>query len=161
MLDLYPGRENHLRSLALALALWSLPALAQTETTERLGGIFTKLATSSNQFAGGDRDGEERRDRLTRTTLTGADGSYYIGLLPPGSYKITGSHQITRMPHQTPSINNFLIKLAKANLVQRRPSRSEGAVLRRDCANPQPFAATAQPQRIGDWRRSRAVGQYH
>ena len=106
---------------ALALTLWSLPALAQTETTGAIRGNIHEASNLQQPITGATVTVRNEETGLTRTTLTGADGSYYIGLLPPGSYKITGSHPDYEDAAPNSSINNFLIKLAKANLVQPPP----------------------------------------
>jgi hypothetical protein len=95
--------------------------LAQSETTGAIRGSIHEAGNPQQPIAGAIVTAKNEETGLTRTSLTGPDGAYFIGLLPPGSYKVTGSHPDYEDVPPNSSINKFLVKLAKANLVQPPP----------------------------------------
>jgi hypothetical protein len=72
---------------AVLCALTSAPLAAQTASTSAITGVITDasggLVPSATVIAVNLENG------LTRTVLTGPEGSYNLGLLPPGSYRVT------------------------------------------------------------------------
>jgi hypothetical protein len=72
--------------LLLALALWSMPLLAQYNTAS-LGG--TVLDTSGGSVPRATVTVENKNTGLAKTTTTGTDGAFLFPSLPVGNYRLT------------------------------------------------------------------------
>jgi len=108
--------------LAVALGLgasFTPPTLAQTLTTGAVQGYVFEAGTMA-PIAGAQVTVTNQETGLLRSTVAGADGFYFIGILPVGIYIVAGSHPGYE---QDPSYatNNFPVRLAKTNVVQPPP----------------------------------------
>lgn len=107
--------------IVLMLSCFWLQAIsfAQTQTTGAIQGIVYEsggravieraVITVTNEESG-----------LVRTTLTNAQGNYFIGLLPPGIYTISATRDGYEAEKDS-ATNHFPIRLSKTNLVQPPP----------------------------------------
>src|SRR5215510_9422615 len=114
--------------------------LAQTQTTGAVRGLVYEV-TSRTPIPGAMVTVRNQENGLERSTVTNADGIYFIALLPPGYYVVSGSAQ-GYVNDPDSMIGNFPIRLSKTNLVEPPP-----IVLRRIGASVTgaPAPAVAQP----------------
>ncbi len=113
---------------------------AQTQTTGAVRGAVYE-AGSQAPIAGAVVSVRNQENGLERSTVTNAEGIYFIALLPPGYYILSGSHQ-GYVNDSDSSVGNFPIRLSKTNLVEPPP-----IVLRRagTVATAPPALSVAQP----------------
>ncbi|HYP28071.1 MAG TPA: carboxypeptidase-like regulatory domain-containing protein [Blastocatellia bacterium] len=94
-------------------------ALAQGQTTGAIQGRVYEIGTST-PVAQAVISVLNEETELERTTITDAEGNYFIATLPPGLYKLSATAQ----GYETDPLsttNNFRVRLAKTNLVQPPP----------------------------------------
>jgi hypothetical protein len=112
------------------------PASAQTQTTGAVQGYVLEVGARQPVAAAVVAVMNEDTG-LERTTVTNADGLYFISLLPPGRYTLSATCQGYENDPNS-STNNFPIRLSKTNVVQPPP-----ILLRRSGAAPSTAAAPA------------------
>lgn len=109
--------------LSLILVCVLLPrSLAQTQNTGAIQGrVFD--AETLKPIAGAVVTVTHEELGLERTTVTNSDGIYYVGILPPGRYKITATH-----PEYGPDVNpqnsvirNFLVHITNTERADQPP----------------------------------------
>jgi hypothetical protein len=121
-------------------ANYAVIALAQGQTTGAIQGRVYEIGTST-PIAQAVISVINEETELERSTITDAEGNYFISTLPPGFYKLSASAQ----GYETDPLsttNNFRVRLAKTNLVQPPPIG-----LRRASTPP---SATATAQQTGE-----------
>ncbi|MCI0392373.1 MAG: carboxypeptidase-like regulatory domain-containing protein [Acidobacteria bacterium] len=125
----------------LIIALQAGPEVfAQTQTTGAVRGIVYESGTKA-PIAGAVISVRNQENGLERSTITNADGIYFIAMLPVGYYLVSGSCEgYVKDPDSI--VGNFPIHLSKTNVVEPPP-----IVLRRvgTTAPGQPTPAVAQP----------------
>jgi hypothetical protein len=135
-----------LRSISclLLLIIWmskSSSVFGQTQTTGAIRGVVFEQGTLA-PISGAVVTLKNQENGLERSTVTNASGVYFIAMLPPGFYLVSGSAP-GFINDPASMVNNFPIHLSKTNLVEPPP-----IVLRRVGAGPAPVApapATQQP----------------
>src|SRR5262245_8150388 len=112
---------NYICSLAALISILSTgqDAFAQTQTTGAVRGIVYEVGSRA-PIAGAIVTVRNQENGLERSTVTNAAGIYFIALLPPGYYIVSGSAQgFVNDPDSM--IGNFPIRLSKTNLVEPPP----------------------------------------
>src|SRR5215475_4766534 len=133
---------NRIFSLAAFISVLSAGGgvFAQTQTTGAVRGIVYEVGSKA-PIAGAIVTVRNQENGLERSTVTNTDGIYFIALLPPGYYIVSGSAEgFVNNPDSM--IGNFPIRLSKTNVVEPPP-----IVLRRvgTSVTGPPTATVAQP----------------
>lgn len=135
--------SRFVRSLIAVLVSVSCPVigLSQGQTTGAIQGRVYEIGTNQ-PIAGAIITIRNQDIGLERATVTGQDGSYFVGTLPPGFYSIGASLEGYATDEQAMT-GNFPVRLSKTNIVQPPPIG-----LRKLSAARQP-APPAQPATAG------------
>ncbi len=136
--------------LALCASLGSI-ARAQTQTTGAIQGLVYESGTKAPIARALVRVVKEGNG-LVRTTLTNADGVYFVGMLPPGFYTVSASREGYENDPQSLT-NNFPIRLSRTNQVQPPPI----SLRRAGAAAPAPTPALASGRANDDSAAERLV----
>ena len=83
---------TRMRFLMMGIIIYTLaicPLAAQTASTSAITGVITD--TSGSVVPAATITATNADNGQSRTVMTGADGTFNFGLLPPGTYKVTMS----------------------------------------------------------------------
>src|SRR5215216_436141 len=127
----------------LSIVTISIPSIrAQTQNTGAIQGRVFE-AGSLAPLPGAAVTITHEDLGLERSTVTNADGIYYVGILPAGRYRITASRQgyESDVNPQNSMIRNFLIHITNTEKADQPPP----IVLRKISAQPTPAPPVTPP----------------
>ena len=106
--------------IAVSLLINCAPIVrAQGQTTGAVQGRVYEIG-GNGPVAGAIITVKNQDTGLERTTVTGADGTYFIATLPPGFYTISANRDGYESDTES-TTNNFPVRLSKTNIVQPPP----------------------------------------
>src|ERR1051325_9538909 len=130
-------------SVIVAIVTITIPStLAQTQNTGAIQGRVFEAGTLA-PLTGAAVTITHEDLGLERTTVTNADGIYYVGILPAGRYRITASRQGYEpdVNPQNSMIRNFLIHITNTERADQPPP----IVLHKIGATPAPAPPVTPP----------------
>lgn len=137
------NRVERLIALILIISFLGLAqrGLGQTQTTGAIRGVVFESGSLA-PIPGAIITIKNQENGLERSTITNGAGVYFIAMLPPGFYLVSGSAQ-GFLNDASSMVNNFPIHLSKTNVVEPPPIvlRRAGAA---PAAQPSPAAVPVQ-----------------